>query len=589
MKRKLALLFAMLMLISLFAGCGGTTNTKATPEPAAATDNSTSETETPATEAPAEDNSPYHFTKGKFKADAKGLATEKYDYELPLTTTDEVLQYWTTNYTPEYLPMEYNKSPFPMQVEEITGVNIEYLMVTAATRGENFSVLIAADELPDIMSQAGYFYKGVFKEGITEEKYFVNLYDYRDYMPNYIYEVMKDAKTDVAVYNAVFLEDDIIGSFYCLKDAKYPSNGLFVRGDWLKKIGMSRDDIVTWDDTYEMLKAFKSQIDTAIHPAILFSNLAGSNHWICFDTVDSTNASMLTQMVDADGKVYVGNTNFRDEAYMTEINKWFMEGIFDPNWASFPNMTADGFRQRWLGDQFGYVALAVSDVVGEQGVIDDPDTSWMPVADPVLREGQTLHVGSRLSRLYYGSACVSTKCDNIELAITWLDWRYSPTGSEVMSYGAEGYAWEYNEKGEKEVSEFIYNNPEKQYNITMLTLCYSNNTICDPGLDLVTAHYKYPAGEKVIECYQYYIDTRNNDEAYIWPSGLTLSAEQSAAAGALAGDLNTYIAENYLAFVDGSVPMSKWADYEAGLEAIGLSDYIAIYQEVYDAYKAKKS
>jgi hypothetical protein len=39
-----------------------------------------------------------------------------------------------------------------------------------------------------------------------------------------------------------------------------------------------------------------------------------------------------------------------------------------------------------------------------------------------------------------------------------------------MSWGAEGYAWEYNEQGEKEISDFIYNNPEKQYNVTMLAL-----------------------------------------------------------------------------------------------------------------------
>lgn len=589
MKKILALVFILLLLSVMFSGCGGNANTVNTPKSTPTADNTnTKPEETPAATEEPEEKGPYNFAKGKFAVDERGFATEKYDYELPLTTTDEVLQYWTTNYTPEYLPMDYNQSPFPLEVEEKTGVHVEYLMVSAATRAENFSVLIAADELPDILSQAGYFYRGVFKDGITEEKFFVNLYDYRDYMPNYIYEVMKDAENDVSVYNAVFLEDEIIGSFYCLRDDKYPGNGLFIRGDWLKKIGMSRDDIVTWEDTYNMLKAFKSQIDTATYPAILFSNLAGSGHWICFDTVDTTSTA-LTQMIDANGKVYVGCTNDRDKAYMTEINKWYMEGLFDPNWAAFPNMTAEGFRERWLGDQFGYVALAVPDVVGEQHIIDDPETSWMPVADPVLEEGQTLHVGSRLTRLYYGSACISTRCNNIELAVTWLDWRYSPTGAEVMSYGAEGYAWEYNEKGEKQVTEFIYNNPEKQFNITMLTFCYSNNAMCDPGLDIVPAHYKYPEGEKVIECYQYYIRTRNNDEKGIWPAGLTLSAEQSDAARALAADIVTYINENYLAFVDGSVPLSKWDEYVAGLEAIGLSDYIAIYQEVYDAYLAEQA
>jgi hypothetical protein len=107
--------------------------------------------ETEATPAPTEESSPYHFAAGKFAKDANGFAAEKYDYELPLTTTDELLQYWTTIYTPEYLTTDYNDSPFPLLVEEQTGVNVEYLMIDGATRAENFSVLLASDELPDIM------------------------------------------------------------------------------------------------------------------------------------------------------------------------------------------------------------------------------------------------------------------------------------------------------------------------------------------------------------------------------------------------------------------------------------------------------
>jgi putative aldouronate transport system substrate-binding protein len=589
MKRYLAFTVVLLFIVAMFAGCGGKAENDKSDMAAEATE-APAATEAPTTEetpAPTEDNAPYNFAAGKFAADANGFATEKYDYELPLTTTDEVLQYWTTIYTPEYIPMEYNDSPFPIEVEAKTGVNVEYLMVAAATRGENFSVLIASDDLPDMMSQANFFYQGVFKDAILEENFFVNLYDYRDYMPNYIYEVMRSAKDDVGMYKGVFLDDTTIGTFNCLRDDKYPGNLLFIRGDWLKKCGINRDDIVTWNDTYEMLKVFKSQIDTAIYPSLLFSTIdGGSNHWTCFDTISGVGSYGLTVMVDADGKVYAGNTTYRDKNYMTEINKWYSEGLFDPDWTSFTSYSVPGFRQRWLADQIGYIALAVGDVVAESAILDDPDSTWMPVADPVLEKGQKIHVGTRLSRAYYGSAAVSTKCENIELAITWLDWRYSPTGSEVMSYGAEGYAWEYNEKGEKQMSELIYNNPEKQYNITMLGMVYANNTIADPGLDIVYARFKYPGGDHVIECYDYFKANNNNDEAYLWPAGLTLNAEQMGEANSLSGDLTTYITENYLAFVDGSKPLTEWDAYVAGLEEIGLSDFLAIYQEAYDAYKA---
>jgi hypothetical protein len=59
-----------------------------------------------------------------------------------------------------------------------------------------------------------------------------------------------------------------------------------------------------------------------------------------------------------------------------------------------------------------------------------------------------------------------------------------------------------------------------------------------------------------------------------------------AEVNSLSGDLMTYISENYLAFVDGSKPLSEWDSYEKGLADIGLADFLAIYQEAYDAYKA---
>ena len=274
MKKTLALILAVLMVVALFAGCGKD-NTPAAPTPGASTDapeaggDQGATTDTPAEpEAPVEEDSPYNFAVGKFAADANGIATEKYNYPLPLTTTDEVLSFWTCCYTPFYIDVEYAESSFPVVMEEMTGVNIEYLMVSAENRSTNFSVLLAADDLPDIMSQANSFYNGVFREGITQDEWFANIYDYRDYCPNYFYEVTKDAD-DIGLHNSVFLEEDVVGAFLCLRDKAYKQNTIFVRSDWLDKIGWTRDDIVTWQDTHDLFVAFKSQIETAIYPCIL--------------------------------------------------------------------------------------------------------------------------------------------------------------------------------------------------------------------------------------------------------------------------------------------------------------------------------
>ena len=588
MKKTLALILAVLMVVALFAGCGKdtTTTTPDTPAPGTSTDTPADQggtTETP--DAPVEEDSPYNFAVGKFAADENGIATEKYEYTLPLTTTDEVLSFWTCCYTPFYIDVEYAESSFPVTMEEMTGVNIEYIMISAENRAQNFSVLLAADDLPDIMSQANAFYTGVFSEGVTQDGWFANIYDYREYCPNYFYEVTKDP-TEVSLRNAVFMEDDVVGAFYCLRDKAYKQNSIFVRSDWLDRIGWTRDDIVTWQDTHDLFVAFKTQIETATYPCILYSNIeSAGTHWNMYDTVALVSPYGAQVYVDENKQVYMAHTNHRDEKLMTDIAQWFKEGLFDPDWMSTPDLTVETFRTKWVADQFGYMVLATSDCSTERGVLDDPDAKWLPLKDPVLYEGQILHLGDERSRVYYGSGSVSAKCENIPLAMTWLDWRYSESGADFMSWGVEGVAWNYNEEGEREVVELLYNHPAGQ-NFTMMLLIYCLNTICDPGLDINSAHYNYPYGELVIEAYEYHDDRSGYDGAYEFPSGINYTAEQLGEIASYSSDVMTYIQENFLAFVDGSKPMSEWADYEAGFEKVGLPSLLAVYQEAYDDYMA---
>ena len=114
MKRFCLLTLALLLLLSLFAGCGGNAGgTPATQAPATqAPATQAPATKAPATQAPngggestpapeaTEEPSPYNFAAGKYAVNADGYPVERYVYELPLCTTDEILTDWCTCYSP---------------------------------------------------------------------------------------------------------------------------------------------------------------------------------------------------------------------------------------------------------------------------------------------------------------------------------------------------------------------------------------------------------------------------------------------------------------------------------------------------------
>ena len=263
-----AAVLALLIAAALFAGCNGPGET-ITPTPTAAQSTQAPSTQVPsATEAPAEteapqataepvDEGPYHFAKG-YATDADGWPLEKYVYEQPLCDTDDVLTKWTTCYNPQYLPEGgFNAIQTWQMVEEFTGVHIEYNVVDSANRQQNFSVLLASDDLDDILDGGASFYPGTLDDAV-EDGFFADLYDKRDLMPNYMWEIHNRSIRNPDCLNSLFYKKTHLIALYGLVIDPVPSMGAALRQDWLDKLGMgSAADVTTFDKLHEVLVAMK--------------------------------------------------------------------------------------------------------------------------------------------------------------------------------------------------------------------------------------------------------------------------------------------------------------------------------------------
>jgi putative aldouronate transport system substrate-binding protein len=580
MKKKLSLLLAVFMIIALFFGCNekAPAGTEPTGTAQTATEEPEQTTEAPATEEP--EDSPYNFAAGKYEVNDKGFPTAPYEYELPLTTTDESLSYWTSCYTPQYLPEDgYESLPVFVELQNVTGVNIEYVICPIATMREQYNTLLAADDLCDMTCTAVSYHPGAFDDAVSDE-YWVNIYDYKEYCPNYIYQSTFDPADD-QTYARVFYKDDIIVAFYTIYTASFINGNLMARGDWLNDVGLSNDDIVTFDDMHDMLTLFKTNIETATFPWFMNATIdvMGAYYLTAFDTIPVVSPTDIPPAYVVDGKVTFPNMNQTDKEFITMISQWFSEGLIDPEW----NSNLDQINAKTFAGVTGAKFMAPGDVRGnELNTTNDPDVEWVPIHKPVRTPGQTIHLGGRPSRLVYGSASISPNCENIPLAITWLDFRYSETGSVLLSWGPEGQLFTKDESGRFTATEFALNH-EAGYSWA-LTL-FALNGLIDPGMQDNSRKYAYEGGERLRVMHDYWADFKY-DGIYDMPARVKLTTEQSEEVGLYRADIVTYLNENYFSFIDGSLPLSEWDSYVEGLKEIGLSRVIEIYQEAYDAYIA---
>jgi putative aldouronate transport system substrate-binding protein len=581
MKKKLALILALVLVLALFAGCGGTNagNTgnnaaNSTPESSNAA-NSTDEVEATPTEEP----SPYNYAAGKYEVNQAGYPTEKYVYELPLSTTGESFTKWTTCYTPQFIPEDgWGAIETWAGVREMTGVTIEYDVVPSDTRKQNFSVLLASDALEDIMDQATYFYSGTPLQAISEG-YFVNLIDYTDYMPCYLYEAYTRSLNSRDVMDRVYYDDQTMVSMTGMIVEPAPGMGLVVRQDWMDDLGLGKAaDITTYDELTDLLTAYKT-LDSNCFPMWIHDTIEiATTTFSGFNTM--MYAKTMTYIRVVDNKVEFCGTTNDDRDAMTLLNSWYSKGFIDPNYtthtSSFDStpLTSNGL--------VGVMPVPPASIGTMETTNIDPDCRWEAIPVTKKTDDQILQYGHKPGNFHYGSASISTTCDNIPLAVTWLDWWMSEQGSEWTSWGPEGLMWEYNEAGQRQLTDFILNH---EAGMAWAMCLYGCNGLVEFCLQIHKRNYAYPGGERFLQVFDTWTVT-DYEGAYDWPSGVKLNDEQSAEANNIMTDVNTFFAENYITFIDGSRSLTEWDSFQKELSDFGLKRVIEIYQEAYDAYNA---
>ncbi|MDR0818425.1 MAG: hypothetical protein LBN43_02480 [Oscillospiraceae bacterium] len=599
MKRKITLILAIAMVVSLFAACAPTSGTDSTAPPstaptqAAATPGSdTSGGDTPDssgatlsyTELPHASDTLAVNSDGslKYEIGSNGYPLESYEYELPLSTSDDTFTLSKIIFDMSIIPESgLDTMSFQTFMRETTGVNIHYRPTAFVDLSTQFSIDLAADQLDDIILD-GVTYYGLMSplKSFVDDKYAVNLAEYRAYMPDYMWQIPRQ-NYDVELEQQIWYDNETIIAFYCFTENPAPNMGWCVRADWLDRLGLKVSDVVTYDQIHDMLKRFQTEIGIA-NPMYLAATLEGTNGTFFggMNTGLVVGPTAMPYIRVENSKVVYTATEEIDHQAMTLLATWFEENLITKNWNSTDTAAIEADLYK---DGVGYYVMAPSMIhtFNEQAI--DPNTRWEALPLNKLAPDTKFQYarGTRSWALAFSNWSINAKASNIPLLVSYADWYYSTEGGFTSSYGQEGVAWIPDENGNPKMTD------EARYDPTgLFMIMFAGDPFSDVGLQDQLRTFRYPGGEEYVNMLKSWIVP---DYPFFggmdWPSTNAKGTdEQQAEVSNLSADVAMYIGENFVQFVDGTRPMSEWNTYIAGLDAVGFPRIKQIMQEVYDKF-----
>ena len=577
-KNILAIWMSLVMLLSLLAGCGDP-NPSAAPESAApvSSQDAPEETPAPAVEVPQEapsapepsaEEPPAYEKKVNFPGSDTARLDYINEYTLPISEEGTTLT-WMRNQLNLMGPLgelglsSLQDLPAIQHLQEITGITIEYTELDFWTAQEKMNVAIASGDYAAVISDLTYTGGAT---GALEDGIIVDLTDkLPEFSPNYQYLI--DSNPEVA---PIFRNDGLVLCYQSPYENFVQNQGLVIRKDWLEEQKLELP--TTYDQMFETLKTFRDAYDTPT--SIYFnSDCVINGLTVGYDVaVFSAGGNATTLPYYAvDGTVHCSliEDGYRD--YLTEMHKWYDEGLFnkdfgsiayDPMGGELAELQANGTVGVWCtsGEGIGNITQPVSCVPNltlEKGGIDHL-TSNSLVTD---------------STNTYITAC----CDDVETAMKFLDYMYSEDGILFYNYGFEGEDYTLDENNTPQFTEAVVHN-EYGVDVPNMLRIRRPYTLCSSLMILYsTAEFNTDLKNEAWDVW-----SSNMDGAYYIPSNVSMNAEETETSSYYVADIVTYASQMIPQFISGDANLSDWDTFVAKLKEMNIEQCIAAEQSAYD-------
>ncbi|MGE5550992.1 MAG: extracellular solute-binding protein [Bacteroidota bacterium] len=499
--------------------------------------------------------------------------------------TDATLTYWMElHQNTALITTNFGDLPLAKELEKRTGIKVKYIHPPVASQAvgptgratEAFNLMVASGELPDIIE----FYWRHIPGGPTEaikngiilrlndaiKKWAPNLRSFLRRHP----EVDKMIKTDDGDYFCFpFLRGTGTGPLLS-------TAGLIIRQDWLNELGLAIP--TTIDEWYAVLKAFKEKKGATAPLTIQMGDLRQdfSNAFNFF--APAIGSGLYVE----GGKVKYGWIDPNMKNFYSTMNKWYREGLLDPNFATLSSKTIDA---NILSGKSGATHGS-----GGSGIGRWLPALWQkePKADmagcpwPAAKKGEKTAKFGYIQAIWPGeggNAAISTKCKNLEAAVRLLDYNYSPEGHLLMNFGLEGISYNM-VKGYPTYTEAIMKAPAITQEMSRYMRGHTNGPFVQDSRYL-EQYYALPQQKQAQAAWM-----KTEALKYQIPP-VSLSKEESSEAARIMSEIDTLNNEMFMKFIMGTEPIENFDKYVAQVKKLGIDRVIQIYQAAYARYRKR--
>lgn len=454
------------------------------------------------------------------------------------------------------------------------GYNIEWTHPSLGSESAEFTVMVAGGNIPDLVMRVDAFYPGGPSAAISDG-IFLDVTDMlEEKCPNLwsLFESNPDFKRECFNDDGLFLGFN--GATSNWKDGKlvvvqgFPSEGPVIRRDLLEAVGMA--DPETVQEWYEVLSAIKA-LDNA--PKIIL-DYRDTNE--VFKGAYNIGPDFC---LDDEDKVIYGPITDAYLEYLTEMNKWYDEGLIDPEYVTHDSEALDALinsgevaascnRNTAFHNTQKEVYGMIWDATVYPSLIKGEEAKWR--VSRALNTGFTTLINSKLAG----------DTEKLDACLRFMDYGYSEEGAYLMNCGI--YNVDYtgiDENGRVNYIDKYLENGNATYSELKSVFRSNGGAYLKPVPTLFNPAYFVEGTTEII-------DLRVGNTDNVMPS-TTLTVDENFENAEIMTDIRAYVSEMEDKFIMGLEPLTGFNDYVKVIEQMGISRAIEIQQAALDRYNAR--